>query len=232
MPKEQSQSNVQKNKDHYKVDRTKIVIVDDIQVFNQMLTDLLAHKLVAFDVEWKFGETDVSLIQIATINNIFLVDVKKLSTNSSTDWRKLGRQLFNNEEIIKLGFSQDGDMAVLKKSLPQLGTTYDKSNSFIDLKKCWVWMRDFLLCKFPHAQKDDTNNKKEDLQCLVKIVLGKVLQKDQQFSNWSRRPLTDQQIMYAAADAYCLLDVFDVFNKAARKSGFDLTSYDFCKKLK
>ncbi|XP_032162701.1 exonuclease mut-7 homolog isoform X2 [Mustela erminea] len=46
------------------------------------------------------------------------------------------------------------------------------------------------------------------LSLLVQQVLGKPLDKAQQLSNWDRRPLSEGQLVYAAADAYCLLEVY------------------------
>nr|XP_054100755.1 exonuclease mut-7 homolog isoform X6 [Callithrix jacchus] len=45
------------------------------------------------------------------------------------------------------------------------------------------------------------------LSLLVQQVLGTTLDKTQQLSNWDRRPLFEEQLIYAAADAYCLLEV-------------------------
>ncbi|XP_041580211.1 exonuclease mut-7 homolog isoform X8 [Vulpes lagopus] len=46
------------------------------------------------------------------------------------------------------------------------------------------------------------------LSLLVQQVLGRPLDKAQQLSNWDRRPLSEEQLVYAAADAYCLLEVY------------------------
>jgi len=49
---------------------------------------------------------------------------------------------------------------------------------------------------------------KEGLSDFIFQCLGKTLSKDEQISDWERRPLRESQIIYAAADCYCLLDVY------------------------
>ncbi|XP_047686554.1 exonuclease mut-7 homolog isoform X8 [Prionailurus viverrinus] len=51
------------------------------------------------------------------------------------------------------------------------------------------------------------------LSLLVQQVLGKPLDKTQQLSNWDRRPLSEGQLVYAAADAYCLLEVHQALSR-------------------
>lgn len=47
------------------------------------------------------------------------------------------------------------------------------------------------------------------LQTLTKLLLSLELDKSEQTSNWSRRPLTANQRKYAAVDAYILLPILD-----------------------
>jgi len=47
------------------------------------------------------------------------------------------------------------------------------------------------------------------LSKLCELVLGKPLSKEMQVSNWSRRPLKDKQVSYAALDAYSLVKIRD-----------------------
>lgn len=39
------------------------------------------------------------------------------------------------------------------------------------------------------------------------FVLGKPLAKNQRMSDWNQRPLTQEQVVYAALDAHCMLTI-------------------------
>lgn len=40
-----------------------------------------------------------------------------------------------------------------------------------------------------------------------------------QCSDWSLRPLTEEQKIYAAADAHCLIEIFNVFHAKVVREG-------------
>lgn len=214
--------------ERYQIDLNQVLLVDSRDKFYRMISDLGQFPILGFDTEWKFGESQIDLIQLANSNRTYLIDLCTLRITPG-EWKKFGRKVFNNEEILKLGFSQDSDISMLKKSLPSLSLTYEKSTSYIDLKKLWKFMTEQPGFQLPYP---DCSRAKQDLRQLVYLCTGKPLDKSQQFSNWSRRPLTTEQILYAASDAYCLLDIYEVFLREAKRLNIDLSNFDLAKKFK
>lgn len=87
------------------LDESSIVLVDERNKFYKMLKYLSDQYLISFDAEWKptFSSTnELALIQIATRDYIYLIDVVQLKIGSD-DWSQLGKYVFNNNEILKLG---------------------------------------------------------------------------------------------------------------------------------
>jgi hypothetical protein len=67
------------------------------------------ERLVGLDAEWKpfFGgnRTELALLQFATFNQIFLIDIISLKAQQVEpgQWNELGNMLFFNDKIIKIG---------------------------------------------------------------------------------------------------------------------------------
>lgn len=57
----------------------------------------------------------------------------------------------------------------------------------------------------------------QSLSNLVKLCLGTKLDKSNQLSNWQQRPLRKEQISYAALDAFCLFECYDVMQQQFAK---------------
>lgn len=98
----------------FDVHRTPIIImVDTRDKYFQMLTYLTAQVVIAFDAEWKpiSCSPEVALIQLATNERVYLVDVILIDINAN-EWIQLATRVFNNVEILKLGrFMDDCNIA-------------------------------------------------------------------------------------------------------------------------
>lgn len=84
-----------------------ITFVDRHDAFHEMLSYLMRQQIVAFDAEWnpiKTSSPELALLQFATIERIFLIDVISADI-SRDDWSQLAANVFNNLEILKIGKS-------------------------------------------------------------------------------------------------------------------------------
>ncbi|XP_059616804.1 exonuclease mut-7 homolog [Phlebotomus argentipes] len=212
---------------------TKVHLVTTRPEFCEMMNHLREQSVVGFDTEWKptfHGNNDVALIQLATRNRIYLIDVICLRVQSE-DWIRLGRWIFNNDEILKLGFSPATDILVLQKSLPTLNLLPMASLAagYLDLQELRRHVTHLPKFRFPFSAATDKHSSGvppgENLSNLVYLCLGRKLDKSNQFSNWEKRPLRQDQIHYAALDAFCLLEVFDVIGGILTRLGYDFGEF-------
>lgn len=206
------------------VDSPRIILVNTEQLFRSMIMDLRNTKMIAFDTEWKpttsVSYNDVSLIQLAKRDVIYLVDVISLlqAKMSDEDWSLLGKWIFSNDEILKLGFAHSTDILMLMKFQPLgIQSSTLSSPSYLDLQKLRKKVSHFPDFKFPFHIDLPSHS----LSNLVKLCLGKKLDKSNQFSNWQQRPLRSEQISYAALDAFCLFEIYDVIGKVISEMGIN-----------
>ncbi|KAF7988726.1 hypothetical protein HCN44_001299 [Aphidius gifuensis] len=215
-----------------KLPRESIILIDNQQTFIKFINQgLIDVTIVGIDAEWKpcFGvkKTELALIQIATNNYIYIIDVTTLGSHNSHLWKQLSLTLFENKNIIKLGFGLNHDISMIKDSLPALTDVKFNGQGFLDLHHLWRKLDKDWVFKFPY--NGDTNFSSESLSKMVEICLGNRLNKTDQFSNWERRPLREGQIIYAALDAYCLLEVYNVLLNLCEKR--NLPFYELCMEL-
>jgi len=69
--------------------------------------------------------------------------------------------------------------------------------------------------------------KRASLQALAAALLGQTIGKEEQTSDWSRRPLTERQRDYAALDVELATDLFTVLERVASFHGIDPRAIDW-----
>lgn len=139
---------------------------------------------VALDAEWKpyardERHTQVELVQLAVPSRCWILDMPRLVRHNASAVASLLRRL--GEECIFVGYGLEHDLQRI-------------SESFDEVPR-------FLVAKALDLETSGS------LQGLVQGTLGKRLNKSQQCSAWSRRPLSVEQVTYAALDAHVLLQL-------------------------
>lgn len=170
-------------------------------------------QVVGLDLEWRpsFGAWDpppASLLQLAMPGRVFLLDLLTLTQpgdgQASRALSGLVSRLLSDPSITKLGYGMAGDLKRLAASCPALAHAPEQLQGGLDLLPVHGRIRE---ADGPAPGADRAPGPR-GLSLLVQQVLGRPLDKAQQLSNWDRRPLAEGQLLYAAADAYCLLEVY------------------------
>ncbi|WOL00095.1 exonuclease mut-7 [Canna indica] len=136
---------------------------------------------------------------------VFLVDLLSIPLNAL--WKLLS-DMFESPKIIKLGFKFKQDLIYLSSTFSAQGCVpgFDRVECFLDITTIY------------HHLKNQNIGRKhfrdtKSLATICKEILNVSLSKELQCSDWSGRPLSQDQILYAAADAYYLLEIFEVFQQ-------------------
>ncbi|XP_076386232.1 exonuclease mut-7 homolog isoform X2 [Megachile rotundata] len=215
-----------------RLSKDSIKIIDNARSFEEFLdTGLKSVFIVGIDSEWKpcFGtkQTEIALIQIATETNVYILDVTTMGNKSPELWTELALTLFENKNILKLGFGIAQDMSVMRESLPALSKIKTHGQGYVDIVHLWQILVNDYKFVFPHESNDHCT--KQSLSKLVELCLGQKLNKSDQFSNWEQRPLRSGQITYAALDAYCLLEIYGVLEKQCER--LDIPFLEICTEI-
>ncbi|KAE9553017.1 hypothetical protein FO519_003778 [Halicephalobus sp. NKZ332] len=147
----------------------------------------------------------VTVLQLATEKNLYLIDVFVLKDKVEEDiWKKFFELVFH-PSILKVGFSFVSDYIFLVNGFPTLSSFFEKSeNSVLCLSR---FVQSIMIDM--EAEKvifDDTRIPTNlSLMDVSDAILGIKLDKSLQSCNWSQRPLTMDQMIYAITDALVTL---------------------------
>ncbi|KAG9158010.1 hypothetical protein Leryth_000180 [Lithospermum erythrorhizon] len=178
------------------------------------LSYALTHStVIALDAEWKPTKTKkhtfpiVSLLQIACFSStndqnisssheslVFLLD---LSTINLLSVYGLLKEVFISPYVIKLGFKFKQDLIYLSSTFSVSGCNngFDKIEPYLDITSIYYHL-------YLKQSRSKAPKQNKSLATICKEVLGISLSKELQCSDWSQRPLTVEQLTYAAKDAY------------------------------
>uniref|UniRef100_A0A8C4Y136 Exonuclease 3'-5' domain containing 3 n=1 Tax=Gopherus evgoodei TaxID=1825980 RepID=A0A8C4Y136_9SAUR len=202
-----------------------------------LLCMLQPGQVVGIDMEWRpsfgvVGRPRVSVLQIAIEEQVFLLDLLQLlKPDEMEELSHFVQTLFSDPTIIKLGYGMSGDLHSLAATCSAFKEMDKQVQGIVDLlavdkqlQKCWrkSSLQVDVLSQEKTCGDRGFRQSERGLSLLVQHVLGKPLDKTEQLSNWEKRPLREEQILYAASDAYCLLEVYKKL--CEDPSGFGLCS--------
>ncbi|NWU85561.1 MUT7 Exonuclease, partial [Onychorhynchus coronatus] len=184
-------------------------------------------QVVGVDMEWKpsfgmVGKPRVALLQMAVKDEVFLLDLPRLLEQAEVEEEKeklprFIQMLYSDAAITKLGYGMSGDLSSLAATCSTLKDTEKQLHGVVDLLTVDKHV-DGLSPEHSHEERG-VRQQEKGLSLLVQRVLGKPLDKTEQLSNWEKRPLREEQILYAASDAYCLLEVYERLHKDPESFG-------------
>ncbi|XP_074066704.1 exonuclease mut-7 homolog isoform X2 [Macrotis lagotis] len=204
------------------------------EVFKCRDVVLQPGQVVGIDMEWRpsfglVGRPRVSVLQIATKEHVYLLDLLQFSKLGQEEKEKelchFFWKLFSDPSVIKLGYGMAGDLCSLSSTYPILRDMEKQAQGILDLlqvdkqlqKNFGLWKKHHTpvdsLCPEASPIAKNPRHSEKGLSLLVQNLLGKPLDKTEQLSNWEKRPLREEQILYAASDAYCLLEVYELLCK-------------------
>ncbi|MEX0985974.1 MAG: 3'-5' exonuclease [Bacteroidales bacterium] len=162
-----------------------IRIVGDMEACERAISEIRQFDVVGFDTEtkpvFKKGvNNQIALIQVSNSSVAWLFRVNKIGMPAEL------RAFLEDDSLLKIGAGLLDDMRRLRQ------ITQFNPGGFLDLQK---YVEAF-------------NIESKSLKKLVAIVLGYKISKSQQLSNWESDSLTDQQLRYAATDAWVCLEIY------------------------
>ncbi|UCE85509.1 MAG: ribonuclease D [Deltaproteobacteria bacterium] len=172
-------------------------LIDSSAALKELAAILLTEKVVAFDTEadsFYHYFDKVCLLQIATRKHVYLID--PLALDDPKGLRPLGA-VFAAKNIRKIFHAAEYDIYVLKREC-----SFRFANLF-DTAICAQ------LLGYPSI----------GLAALGQRHFEVMLPKDEQRSDWSRRPLTEQQLRYAVADVVYLIPLAEKLERELDRAG-------------
>ncbi|KAL8160100.1 LOW QUALITY PROTEIN: hypothetical protein V2J09_001637 [Rumex salicifolius] len=171
-----------------------IIWVDEVNGLQSAISYIEGCKVVGLDCEWKPNyikgskPNKVSIMQIASENMAFIFDLMTLYNGIPEILDSCLIRMLHSPRILKLGYNFQCDIHQLAQSYSDL--------------KCFKHYE--MLLDVQNVFKEPRGG----LSGLAKKILGAGLNKTRRNSDWEQRPLTENQLEYAALDAVVLIHIF------------------------
>ena len=167
------------------------LFIDSQEALSKFSSPLNSEEVLSIDTEtagWQSGNDYLCLLQIGlpSTEQVLLIDALAIEDLG------IVKEVLEDEEIIKVAHYAAFEKRILAKSGIELAGEIDT----IDQAK---------------LLRPDLPSYK--LSTCVKAVLGADLTKEQQTSDWSVRPLSDEQLAYAALDAEIAYKLYSEFTE-------------------
>ncbi|KAK1293895.1 hypothetical protein QJS10_CPA16g01615 [Acorus calamus] len=179
--------------DHYlhytELSLEDIVWVDEIDGLWSATSHIEGCKVIGLDCEWKANyEKGSRPNKIASEKRAFVFDLIKLYEDEPKALNSCFKRILQSPKILKLGYNLQCDLHHLSYSYGDL-ECFRHFVMLLDIQK---------LSKDPRG----------GLSALTQKILGAGLNKTRRNCNWEKRPLSQNQIEYAALDAAVLVHIF------------------------
>ncbi|KAK7392066.1 hypothetical protein VNO78_20493 [Psophocarpus tetragonolobus] len=171
-----------------------IIWVDEVEGLLDATKHIEGSKVIGLDCEWKPNyvrgskPNKVSIMQIASEKMVFIFDLIKLHKEVPDILDDCLSHILLSPRILKLGYNFQCDVK-------QLAHSYEELRCFKNYE---------MLLDIQNIFKEPRGG----LAGLTEKILGASLNKTRRNSNWEQRPLTPNQLEYAALDAVVLVHIF------------------------
>ena len=181
-------------------------INESLKILENIINNKLnSDKYMGIDTEWKSSNNFydqyqeninnsnnnnlADIIQIAGINHGFIFDVKSIYKNEEI--KEKIKKIFFDTKFIGFEFRND------YMKIGQFFKEIIYKNKFVELSNVY---------------KERLNKRTPELKSITLEFFGKELDKRDQISDWSKRPLLQNQIIYCILDAYVLILIYNKLN--------------------
>lgn len=174
----------------------QIIVPQTKEEFAAAAADLARCQFIGFDTEsrptFQKGEASMGphIVQLTTLETAYIFQLHKVESHRHV------AELMESTKVIKVGFGLKSDKSHLRR---KLGIT---SRAVLDMDRVF---------------RQQGYRKELGVKAAVAIVFNRKFPKSKSvtMSNWAARELKDNQLLYAANDAYTALKLLSTLDKPA-----------------